>query len=213
LPHNALLISAGIRHPPWLGRYWLRRALDSLPGFNFHRLSSLEKIPILPLDQYQGMVLYFHQQWLSAPALEAFDRYVHTGGGILAIHSATASFKDEPRYFDILGGQFREHGPIQSFQVEPCLPKDEIFGDVKPFTVRDELYRHEYDHDNQVHFYAMVDDEQEPIVWTRPYGCGRVCYCALGHQTETIRQAEVQVILQRGFIWACSREASEKGTS
>jgi type 1 glutamine amidotransferase len=158
------------------------------------------------------MVLYFHQKAISNLALETLDHYVRQGGGLLAIHSATASFKNAPRYFDILGGRFRDHGPVQFFQVEPVAPNDEVFGDITPFTVRDELYRHEYDPDNHIHFYATVDDQQEPIIWTRTYGRGRVCYCALGHRSDIMRQPEVVEILQRGLIWVCTGAANNEGT-
>lgn len=212
MPYNVLLISAGIFHPPWLGRFRLRRALRDSADFDLHRVSSLEKIPFQSLDQYEAMVLYFHQQRLSTPALETMDSYVRLGGGLLGIHSVTASFMNKARYFEILGGQFKDHGPVQPFLVEQVNAVDEVFKTIEPFTVRDELYRHEYDPEVRVHFSARVDAEREPIVWTRPHGRGRVCYCALGHRSDTMHQPEVQKILQRGLKWACEGKAIEKDT-
>ena len=212
MSHNVLLVSAGIFHPPWLGRFWLRRTLNSLPNYQLRRVSSLEIILNLSLDSYEGMVLYIHHQKLSTPALDTLERYVRQGGGLLGIHSATASFKGEYRYFDMIGGQFMEHGPIQSFQVEQVGIVDEIFDHQEPFTVRDELYRHKYDPKVRVHFFATIDGEREPIVWTRPYGRGRVCYCSLGHRSATLRLPEVQNILRRGLQWALTGATDQVNT-
>lgn len=204
---SVLLISDGIVHPPMLGRFWLRRGLKAMPGYRFQRLASLEALPGLTLKSFQGMVLYVHHETLSAAALENLEGFVRQGGGLLAVHSASASFKQEERYFAILGGRFREHGPIELFRVQPATPQDEVFREAAAFSVTDELYRHEYDPDNRVHFYTAVDTttgtEREPVVWTRSYGHGRVCYCALGHTAATIRHTQVQQILQRGLTWVC----------
>jgi type 1 glutamine amidotransferase len=203
---NVLLVSDGMVHPSLLGRFWLRWALWRLPGLRLRRVRSLEALPQLPLERFQGMVLYFHHNTLSEAALIALDDFVQRGGGVLAVHSATASFKEEDRYFEILGGQFSNHGPIQTIEVLPALPQDPTFGPISPFHVRDELYRHEYDPGNQVHFYAEIAGEREPIVWTRRHGQGRVSYLSLGHCAGTMRHPAVQAILQRGLTWACGEK-------
>jgi len=200
---SVLLISDGLAHPSLLGRFWLRRGLAAMPGYHFRRVASLEALPGLKAESFRGLVLYIHHENISPAALESLEGFVRQGGGLLAIHSASASFKQEEHYFAILGGSFREHGPIEPFQVEPVTPQDEIFHGVPAFSVTDELYRHDYDPDNRVHFYTPVGEEREPVVWTRRYGQGRVCYCALGHTAATMRHPQVQRILQRGTAWTC----------
>jgi type 1 glutamine amidotransferase len=200
---SVLLVSDGLAHPSLLGRFWLRRGLAAMPGYRFRRVASLEALPGLTPGSFQSIVLYIHHEALSPSALESLESFVRQGGGLLAVHSASASFKQEERYFAILGGSFREHGPIERFQVRPLTPQDEIFHGVPAFSVTDELYRHDYDPDNRVHFYTPVGEEREPVVWTRRYGQGRVCYCALGHTVATMRHPQVQRILQRGVAWAC----------
>jgi type 1 glutamine amidotransferase len=78
--------------------------------------------------------------------------------------------------------------------------------------VRDELYRHDYDPDNLIHFHTSVGGEREPVVWTRFWGQGRVCYCALGHTVGSMRHPQVQQILQRGLRWSCD-DLPEQGAS
>ena len=200
---RVLLVSDGLVHPSLLGRFWLRRGLTSMPSYRFQRVASLEALPGLKAESFQGVALYVHHETISPAALENLEHFVHRGGGLLAVHSASASFKQEERYLDILGGSFREHGPIERFLVEPVAGQDEIFYTVPAFSVTDELYRHDYDLDNRVHFYTAVGEEHEPVVWTRHYGQGRVCYCALGHTVSTMRHPQVQRLLQRGLMWAC----------
>lgn len=201
-----LLVSDGLVHPSLPGRFLLRRALMALPGYQFQRVSSLEALPRLPPGAFRAIVLYVHHTTLSPAALEALEGFLHAGGGLLAVHSASASFREEPRYMHILGGQFVDHGPVEEFVVQPALPQDEVFGPMTSFTVRDELYRHEYDAANRIHFHTTVGGEREPVIWTRRQGNGRVCYCALGHTLSVMRHRHVLQILQRGLVWAARGE-------
>jgi type 1 glutamine amidotransferase len=202
-----LLVSDGLVHPSLLCRFWLRRALTALPGYRFVRVASLEALPGLPLDSFRAIVLYVHHSTLTVTALECLNAYLERGGGLLAIHSASASFTEEPRYHAILGGRFVEHGPLEEFVVQPSAPGDEVFGGIPGFSVRDELYRHEYDAANRIHFHTVVGEEHEPVAWTRRRGQGRVCYCALGHTVRAIRHPQVQQILQRGLAWVSTEDA------
>jgi uncharacterized protein len=206
-----LLVSDGLFHPSVPARFWLRRALLALPGYPFERVSSLEALSGEAAASYRAIVLYVHHEKISTAALDALDQFLDAGGGLLALHSASASYKNRPRFYDMLGGHFVEHGPVEEFLVEPAAAPDDIFRGLPAFSVRDELYRHEYDAANHVHFYTEVDGVREPVVWTRRHGRGRVCYCALGHTVGVMCQAEVQQIVQRGLVWAAGVEAELAG--
>jgi type 1 glutamine amidotransferase len=202
-PHDVLLVSAGLVHPPLTGWIWLWRFLARLDGFRVRRVRSLEALRRMDLRRYRGLVLYYHHDAISDAALGALDSFVSGGGGALAIHSATASFKDRQRYFEILGGQFREHGPVEPFEIRPASPADEIFGRVPAFTVKDELYLHDLVSEIDVHFLAEHEGEPVPVVWTRRHGQGRVCYACPGHRTESLRVPAMGEILRRGLSWVC----------
>jgi type 1 glutamine amidotransferase len=202
---NVLLVSAGILHPPMLGRFWLRRMLSKMKHYTMLHVTSLETLPQLDLDYFQGMILYQHQQRLSASALGAFDDFLTTGGGVLAIHSATASYKKSERYYQILGGRFSSHGPVEDFDISPSVEGDEIFGAYPGFTTKDELYLHELKDDIRVHYYTENQGEHVPMVWTRLHGEGRVCYAGPGHRSATMQIPEYQAILKRGLEWVCRR--------
>ena len=211
LEPSILLVSEGLVHPSLPARFFLRRALVTLPGYRFRRAPSLEALPPTATDRFRAIVLYLHHETISPGALERLEDFVRGGGGLLAVHSASASFQGEERYVDILGGRFVEHGPVEPFEVcpvEPGLttPQEAIFGDIPAFSVKDELYRHEYDPGNQIHFYTPIGDEREPVVWTRRFSQGRVCYCALGHTISSVRHPQVWQILQRGLAWVSHGE-------
>jgi type 1 glutamine amidotransferase len=198
---NILLITDGIFHPPLPGRVTLHRIIRQMSGFSFEHIHSMEQLPA-NLDRFSALVLHFHHKRISPLALARLDAFVKNGGGILAIHATTASFKQTLPYFDILGGRFIGHGPVEKFEVRQV--KDEIFGATGAFVVRDELYLHELKPGIEVHFTAMHAGQEVPVVWTLQYGEGKVCYAVPGHTSGTMSNPAYQTILRRGLEWVCT---------
>lgn len=193
------------------GRSALRSCLEKIPDLQLGEIARLNQIPRLDLENVQGMVFYFHHKQITRQALEQLDTFITRGGGLLAIHSASASFKTEPLYHRILGGHFREHGAVQEMRVLPAQSADAIFGDIAQFCVTDELYINDYDPHIQIHFYSPHEEVQEPVVWTHQHGAGRVCFCSLGHRADTMRHPSVQQIITRGLNWVCRNELNLAG--
>ena len=202
---HVLLVSDGFFHPPFMARRVVDRVLtavgNNVGDIQFTRTRSLNSIVGLDMRQFSAIVLYFHRDHLALDALETFEQFVQDGGGVLAIHSATASFKGHTRYFDVLGGEFAGHGPVEQFTIEPALTNDPIFGEIGTFTVEDELYVHDLQPDMDVHFTATYEGKPQPLIWTRTVGDGRVCYVGPGHRAATMRQPQMQEILRRGLTW------------
>jgi type 1 glutamine amidotransferase len=199
---NILLVTDGFVHPPYGGRRALHRALAQLEGYSFRHARSLGQLPV-DVDSYAALVLYYHHKIISAAALDRLDSFVKNGGGVLAIHSATASFKDQPHYFDIIGGRFTGHGPVENFEVQQV--KGDVFGEIGDFIVKDELYLHELHPGIDVHFEAQHAGQAVPVVWTYRYGQGKVCYAVPGHTAESMKHPAMQEILRRGLQWVCPR--------
>jgi type 1 glutamine amidotransferase len=143
--------------------------------------------------------IYIHHKKISPTALADLDAFVSNGCGLLAIHSATASFKETKHYFEILGGRFIGHGKVEKFKVEKL--ESEIFDGIGDFVVRDELYIHELKSGITVHFTAKHEGKDVPVVWTVRYSKGKVCYAVLGHTTASMKHPAVQEILRRGLAW------------
>lgn len=170
-------------------------------GFGFSWVHSMEKLPNMDLDGFHGMVLYFHHKEISEAALDAFDSFINDGGGALALHSATASYKDQKRFTDILGGKFTGHGPVTAFNMMPASTTSPIFGCISEFQVVDELYLHDLQPDIDVHFNALYKGQKIPTVWTRLHGDGRVCYACPGHRSASMRVPGYQHLLSRAIVW------------
>lgn len=193
-----LLITGRIFHPPLRGQMTLHKVLRQLDGLSFKHIHSLEKSPA-DLGPFSALVLHYHHKTISSPVLARLDEFVKNGGGILAIHAATASFKETLAYFDILGGRFIGHGNVESFEV--INQTSEIFRDIPSFTVKDELYFHELNDRIQVHFMAKHEGKDVPVVWTYQYGKGKVCYAVPGHTSATMGNPAYQAVLRRGLEW------------
>ena len=198
---NILLVTSGIFHPPISARKVLHETLAELDGFEFQHIRSMEKLPG-DIDGFSAIVIYLFHQKISKIALDSLDNFVSNGGGLLGVHTATAAYKNDLHYFEILGGQFIGHGPIAPFEVKP-VPESEIFAGIPSFTVKDELYVHELQPGITPHFTATNEGQEVPIVWTYHYGQGRVCYAVPGHRTETMRDEVYQRVLKRGLVWVC----------
>lgn len=211
---KVLLVTDGIFHPTLLGRLALHKALASLTprpspsgrgnrvrgNFPFVHVSSLEKLPA-DLKPFSAFVLHYHHNTISDSALAKLEQFVKNGGGILAIHAATASFKEILPYFEILGGRFIGHGAVEPFEVKRV--RDDIFGGIDYFVVRDELYIHELQPGIEVHFTAKHEGQDVPVVWTYRYGKGKICYAVPGHTTESMKNRTYQEVLKRGLEWVC----------
>jgi len=195
---KVLLVTDGVFHPPLWGRMILHNSLRKLQGFSFEHVNALEKLPA-DLSMFSAMVLHYHHKTISDSALKRLDDFVRNGGGILAIHAATASFKQTMPYFKILGGRFIGHGKVERFEAKKI--KDDIFGGMENFAIKDELYIHELEPSIEVHFTAKHEGKDIPVVWTYRYGKGKVCYAVPGHTSATMSNLTYQKILQRGLEW------------
>jgi type 1 glutamine amidotransferase len=197
-----LYVSSGLVHPSLLARLVVQRALAASHRFAISQVPSLERLPLMNLDDFQALVLYIHHKTISENALNCLERFVHRGGGLLALHSAAASFKTEPRFHALLGGRFDRHGPVETFSVQPGLVEDEIFSARGLFALHDERYLHKLVGEVRVHYASLSGGDPEPFVWTLRHGAGRVCYCAAGHILDGVRHPAVQRILIEGLTWA-----------
>ncbi len=196
-----MVISAGLVHPTLLCRRNLKSVLSERSGSQYEYSSNLETLSQLSNELYSSVILYFHKKEIANPDLDALEKFVFNGGGLLALHSASASFKQNERYYNLIGGRFIQHGKIHEFKVEPVIAESKVFGKIPGFSIVDELYIHKYLQDATVHFTTKVNKKAEPVVWTRELGKGRVTYCSLGHRADVLKSSSVKQILYRAMDW------------
>jgi hypothetical protein len=205
-----LLVSAGVVHPTLSARRRFHTIVHQDALVSATVTSRVENLTLLDGGGFEGVILYFHRRQITDGALGALDRFVSGGGGLLAVHGASASFKKTPRYFDILGGRFVSHGPVGSYTVRRTAAAFSAFGVMEPLAVTDELYIHEYGKDVTVHFSTDTDRGPEPVVWTRRHGKGRVCYVSLGHVAAVMNDRAVRRIMADGLLWTLGHQREGK---
>ena len=195
---HILLISAGLVHPSILAR---KRFFEIVSGVcTVVQTSSLEGACILRRGIFDAAVVYLHRQKISDEALSAMESFVAHGGGLLGVHSATASFKQSRGWFNLIGGRFLSHEKVIAFTSSST--GSEIFSP-ESFIVKDELYIHETRLGISVHYSTEIKGKAVPVVWTQNYGKGRVCYIEPGHVAASLEVPEVIKVIKEGLTWVC----------
>jgi uncharacterized protein len=144
--------------------------------------------------------------WLAGPAESALRVFVQTGGGLLAVHSGTASYKDAPGVRALLGGVFDRHPPPCLVMVEPRVGHALAAGVSAPFTVHDEHYQMIMDDPAaDVFLYTRSAHGVQPAGWTRPEGSGRVAVLTPGHFPEVWLHAGMQCLLTNALRWVAAK--------
>jgi type 1 glutamine amidotransferase len=142
------------------------------------------------LKAYDAVVFNNTTGDLPLPDPQAFVNWVHAGHGFIGVHSASDTFHGFKPYLEMLGGEFRGHGPqvaatvlvadrrfpgLERVGEKISLPMEEIYT-FKNFTgqkVRLLLYMDRHPNEGTPGLY--------PLSWARQWGRGRVFYTALGH--------------------------------
>lgn len=125
------------------------------------------------------------------PLLDA----VASGIPLLAVHSSSLAFRDDPRWADLLGGRWTPgvtmHPQIGWSLVQPTPP-------LSPFRVYDERYSHlEVEGESTLRAIHTDDGITHALAWSR-HGAGGhagVAYSALGHGVEAYRAAGTRALI------------------
>ena len=128
------------------------------------------------------------------------QEWVKAGGGFIGMHSASDSFhrrgKESP-YLDMLGGEFKGHGPQFYGKLKVVDPDHPTMARVEnDFKIKDEWYFFSNFMEEDMHVIALLDagkikekDERYdmpnyPVIWCSKFGDGRVFYNAMGHRED-----------------------------
>ncbi|MFH1743509.1 MAG: ThuA domain-containing protein [bacterium] len=151
------------------------------------------------LDQFDLCIFYTQGGALSPEQLNGLLGFVRGGKGFVGIHCASDSFMNCPEYIDMVGSHFTGHGPVCEFPVCVTDPEHILGRRMEPFSITDEFYILDYD-PKKVHtvFHAFWGGKKEPMVYTKKYGKGTVCYIALGHDERAFKHPSFQQIVIRG---------------
>lgn len=146
-----------------------------------------------------------HTPWLVGEAERALVGYVRSGGGLVAVHSGTASYRDAPAVRGLLGGVFVAHPDPCDVVIEPRRGHALTRGVEETFTVHDEHYEMELD-DAQADVFLRSRSSHgvQPGGWTRREGRGRVCVLTPGHFAPVWLHPSFQRLLENALLWAAA---------
>ena len=145
---------------------------------------------------------------LGAADGELIEKYVHGGGGLLALHAAVICFDAEPHWHALTGASWNwersSHPPVGevAVQVTEAGRRHPITAGIDPFCIVDEVYGFLDDADDlEPLLTATHDGTVHPLLWARPAGAGRVVTDLLGHGVESLTNPAHCTILQRAAAW------------
>ena len=130
--------------------------------------------------------------------------WIADGGAFVGLHAATNTFANEPQFARMLGAQFEAHPFVGRGRVLVSDRKHPATrGLPSSFVIDDEFYVFKTGPRRRAHVLARrATKRDEPLVWWRREGRGRVFYSALGHPNSAWRDPHVLRLVAGGLRWA-----------
>ena len=204
-------IPTGIAAITQLGQEYgfIVEATENAALFNFENLQKFEVIIFLSTT---GDVLSIEQQ-------NAFEQYIHNGGGFVGIHAASDTEYDWPWYGKLVGAYFDSHPEIQTATIQVTDQNHISTKHLSKFWERtDEWYNYNKNPRGQVHVLATLDessysggnmDNDHPIAWMHEFHGGRSWYTGGGHTEASYAEPDFLKHILGGILYA-SGKSSEK---
>ncbi len=143
------------------------------------------------------------EQW------QGLNAAIKSGVGLGGVHGGAGdAFRGTLEYQWMVGGQFVGHPHVGEYVVNLTSQASPITAGMKKrFDYNSEQYYMLVDPGNTVLATTNYTFENRkikmPVVWTKPWGAGRVFYSALGHvAAEFGKFPEVLAMTIRGLVWA-----------
>lgn len=156
---------------------------------------------------------------MAATGVQELLDWVKGGGGFIALHSGTDSFRSgkdgEPTpYTEMVGGEFRGHGPQFKGTLKVVDGNHPIMaGQPAEWAVMEEWYLHKNFNTATMHVLAVLDPGRAgeiapaydvptiPLIWCSIYGEGRVFVNGMGHREDVWDHENYQMTLVNGLKW------------
>jgi type 1 glutamine amidotransferase len=174
--------------------------------------SHIRKLANLKREDADVIVFFTVGYKLDPVEDRALEKFVEDGGGLVAIHCASASFGNSQAWQRLIGGRFAGHYKgLHQLDVKVTDPDHPIMKGVTAFTVTDEEYNHVF---AKVERSVLAEFKARPegstgknndIVWTREVGKGRVFYSALGHGPDAWGNPAWQKMVLQSVFWAAGQ--------
>ena len=208
----------------------LRQILESTGKFEVHVNEEVRGNTLATFAPYDVLMLNYNDgkntgPWWDERARQAMLDFVRNGKGLVCYHSADGMFYGWQEFDKLVGGTWRDtagHSPYHTFTVSIADHSHPITQGVPSFAISDELY-HGLTLQPNIHVLATAFDDpnhcakpgercgtgkDQPLIWTLPYGSGRVFTTALGHDAQSMQSPGFILTLQRGTEWAATGQVT-----
>jgi type 1 glutamine amidotransferase len=193
----------------------LEKLLKDLGGFQVTPEKDLKKLTDVKRADYDVLLFYGSPQSNELQD-RAIEKFVEEGGGVVALHHASAGGSKE--WIRLIGGKFAGHiagtHPLNVVITDKDHP---ITKGVEPFTIVDEEYKHNF---APVERKVLAKFRERPeksdqkanmdILWTRDVGKGRVVYTGLGHGKEAFENPAWQKLVAQAILWSAGKPREVK---
>lgn len=176
------------------GLFEVTRAHEDLDAFLADRIAPFDLV-----------VFYYTLGELKEAQKRGLMNHIAAGKGYVTFHSGADSFRGDPDYRAFVGGHFVTHPRYRQYQVSITENVSPITKDIDEFMITDEQYILDYDPRVTVLANALFKGKTMPVMWTKPWGKGKVFYLALGHDVKACQQEMFKKLLLRGSLWAAGR--------
>jgi putative membrane-bound dehydrogenase-like protein len=198
---NVLFLGDNGHHQPWQRLKVAKPGLAS-QGLEIVYTDQVSDLREEVLSRYDALMIYGNQPRMTDEQLQALLNFIRNGGGLVAVHSASASFQDNEEFVRLVGGAFKSHGE-GTFRTVRTQPDHPAVRDLPEVESWDETYVHsKLSPDNVVLAVRRDQHGEEPWTWVRNFGQGRVFYTAWGHDQRTWSNPAFQQLLAQGTKWA-----------
>jgi len=178
-------------------------------GINLTYTEDLDDLNAKNLELYDGLIIYANHENIGGTQERSFLDFVSSGKAFIPIHSASYCFKNSPKYIDLVGAQFKEHG-TDTFTAKITDNTHPTMQNMEEFSTWDETYIHDKIADDITVLMERIDnDHSEPWTWIKTYGAGRVFYTAYGHDERTWNNPGFQKLITAGILWAVEDHVKE----
>lgn len=198
----------------------VRAALEASDRFDVKVCEDASIFEASTLGGYDAIVLnygFWEAPELSAKGRDGLLEYVKSGKGLLSLHFSCSSFQQWDEYKNLLGRVWTKgvggHGPRGKFTVKIKNAEHPVTRGLKDFEADDELYA-KLTGDAAIEVLASAysdwSKQEEPIVFVKSYGKGRVVHNLLGHDSKARENPAFQELVRRGVEWAATGETTAK---
>jgi uncharacterized protein len=180
----------------------MEETLKKAGRFEITRVENdLDALVAPKLDPYDVIVFEYTIGTITEPQKRGLMNAVASGKGLVGIHSACDSFRDDPDWRAMWGGYFITHPAYRQFQVSVTEEKSPITEGITEFMMTDEQYILDYDPRVKVLATGLFKGKAMPAIWTKRWGKGRVYYMSFGHDPKACENDMFKNLLVRATIW------------